>query len=177
MESLSGQKHALVDATAGLPGTHALSFSDTGAGPKRIRGGGNPYAPEYEPNFEDDPDFFNEGDAIPEEMDIAENMDPSTLGLTAAQRKRWSRPPVPSACLDVAEADLNMQWLDIDMIGGAPLPANPNPRKKQMVGAQTGQVPVIRIFGVTDGGNSVVSYIHGYTPYGYFGLPEGYVVY
>lgn len=176
MESLSGQKHALVDATAGLPGTHALSFSDTGAGPKRIRGGGNPYAPEYEPNFEDDPDFFNEGDAIPEEMDIAENMDPSTLGLTAAQRKRWSRPPVPSACLDVAEADLNMQWLDIDMIGGAPLPANPNPRKKQMVGAQTGQVPVIRIFGVTDGGNSVVSYIHGYTPYGYFGLPEGYVV-
>ena len=126
----------------------------------------------------------------PEEMDLDEveeeaaisftqddaNADPAKLGLTDAQRKRWSRPAVPAAALDPSRSTLNMQWLDIDMIGGQPLPANPNPSKRKMVGARAGQVPVIRIFGVTDAGNSVAAYIHGYTPYGYFGLPDGYEV-
>lgn len=126
----------------------------------------------------------------PEEMDLDEveeeaaisftqddaNADPAKLGLTDAQRKRWSRPAVPAAALDPSQSTLNMQWLDIDMIGGQPLPANPNPSKRKMVGARAGQVPVIRIFGVTDAGNSVAAYIHGYTPYGYFGLPDGYEV-
>jgi DNA polymerase delta subunit 1 len=34
-----------------------------------------------------------------------------------------------------------------------------------MPGATVGPVPVIRMFGITMGGNSVAAHIHGYSPY------------
>ncbi|EED91181.1 DNA polymerase, partial [Thalassiosira pseudonana CCMP1335] len=36
-----------------------------------------------------------------------------------------------------------------------------------------GAVPVIRLYGVNETGNSVAVFIHGFTPYGYFALPRG----
>jgi DNA polymerase delta subunit 1 len=135
----------------------------------------------FDEDFMDGPEEMEIPDEVEEEAAIsftqdAADADPAKLGLTDAQRRRWSRPAVPAAALDPSQSTLNMQWLDIDMIGGQPLPSNPNPSKRKMVGARAGQVPVIRIFGVTDAGNSVAAYIHGYTPYGYFGLPDGFEV-
>jgi hypothetical protein len=93
--------------------------------------------------------------------------------ITEATRKRWLRPP--NDCTDNSK-DLSLQWFDMDMIGGYALKENPNetnPSNRRVVGASEGQVPVIRAFGVTEAGNSAIVCIHGFTPYGYFALPEG----
>lgn len=41
-----------------------------------------------------------------------------------------------------------------------------------MPGAQTGPVPVMRMFGVTSQGNSVCCHIHGFSPYLFVSLPS-----
>jgi len=61
------------------------------------------------------------------------------------------------------------------MIGGSPLAANPN-KDKKVLGASSGTVPIIRLYGVNETGNSVAVFIHGFTAYGYFALPRGYEV-
>jgi DNA polymerase delta subunit 1 len=87
-------------------------------------------------------------------------------------KERWLRPP--NQCTNNVE-DLSLQWFDMDMIGGYALSQNPNETldDRRVVGASEGQVPVIRAFGVTEAGNSATVFIHGFTPYGYFALPEG----
>ena len=95
--------------------------------------------------------------------------------ITDAHRSRWARPAVPSSVWKTSENDLNLQWLDIDMIGGSPLAENPNMERK-VLGASSGTVPIIRLYGVNETGNSVAVFIHGFTAYGYFALPRGYEV-
>ena len=92
--------------------------------------------------------------------------------ITEGTKQRWLRPA--NDCKDNSR-DLSLQWFDMDMIGGAALPENPNENlsDRRVVGASAGQVPVIRAFGVTEAGNSATVFIHGFTPYGYFALPEG----
>ena len=164
-------------------GKHGIQEdNDTTSDPivKRLRGGG----------FEDDDDDYDDSAYMEDdEIEEPEDLDGDTMGttdgadnadtavnfddLSADQLKRWSRPPVPESAFDSSQADLNLQWLDIDMVSDQPLPDNPNRAKKRVVGATEGEVPVIRIFGVTDKGNSIVAFIHGYTPYAFFALPEG----
>lgn len=148
---------------------------------KRIRGGG----------FEDDDEeLYDEAAFGEDEMEEPDNSDSDTVepetsadiadtavnfdDLSPQQLKRWARPPVPESAFDSSKADVHLQWLDIDMVSAEPLSQNPNRAKKRVVGATEGEVPVIRIYGVTDKGNSIVAFIHGYTPYAYFALPEGY---
>jgi len=140
--------------------------------PKRIRGGG-PYGEDEDLYMDDD---FEDMQEIPEQAEAeavsADMMDTamSYQDLSEDQLARWSRPPVPD---NTDESDLNLQWLDIDMISGEPLKENPNPKKKR-VGSHKGQVPVLRLFGVNETGNSVALFIHGFTPYCYFALPANY---
>jgi len=132
---------------------------------KRLRGGG----------FEDDllvdeSEIFDELEETPPEpddYDMVRNI-LSPNDLSNAMKKKWSRPPL---ALSGNDEDLSFQWLDIDIIGGKPLTTNPNPNKSKVVGASSGQVPVLRIFGVSEEGNSVCAYLHGFTPYCYFALP------
>lgn len=42
-----------------------------------------------------------------------------------------------------------------------------------MPGQSRGKVPIIRMFGVTDNGNSVCCHIHGFAPYFYVTAPNG----
>jgi len=98
----------------------------------------------------------------------------SSKYFTNEDIKRWSRPAVPSDALSSSSSDLDLQWLDIDMIGGNPLNTNPNTSRSSIVGATDGQVPILRVYGVSPHGNSVVAFIHGYTPYGFFAIPEQY---
>lgn len=42
-----------------------------------------------------------------------------------------------------------------------------------MPGQSQGKVPIIRMFGVTDSGNSVCCHIHGFAPYFYVPAPNG----
>jgi DNA polymerase delta subunit 1 len=174
------QKHHLAQED-GLP----IATSDV----KRIRGGGTPNEDELynnDDNLYNEQDFEDDDAAAAAEMEYHDegsnlswsdaNIKDSAIkfdNLSPEQLKRWARPPVPDDVLDSSAADLHLQWLDIDMVNGTPLSSNPNSQKKSVVGAQEGEVPVIRVYGVTDAGNSAVVFIHGYTPYGYFALPEG----
>ena len=68
-----------------------------------------------------------------------------------------------------------MQWIDIDMFMGFPLKTNP--KKGQPVpGSSVGKVPIIRMYGVNEKGNSAVVNVHGFTPYFYCKAPP-YVCY
>jgi DNA polymerase elongation subunit (family B) len=60
-----------------------------------------------------------------------------------------------------------MQWLDIDLLSGAPW-QNPD---GIIVGSRQPVVPVIRLYGVTSEGASVMVSVHGFTPYFYVSLP------
>ena len=52
------------------------------------------------------------------------------------------------------------------VISGRPLPGMP--------GAKVGPVPVIRMFGITAEGNSVVAHIHGFSPYFFVPAQSGF---
>ncbi|RZC43128.1 DNA polymerase delta catalytic subunit [Asbolus verrucosus] len=72
------------------------------------------------------------------------------------------RPPVGSLNPEVDK--LIFQELELDHYLSQPYPGMP--------GAQTGVVPVIRMFGITEEGNSVCCHIHGFSPYLYVNLPD-----
>jgi DNA polymerase delta subunit 1 len=62
------------------------------------------------------------------------------------------------------------QWLDIDMTSGIPLSENPS--GQQVPGSNVGPVPIIRLYGCTNNGNSVLAHVHGFTPYFYVLMPQ-----
>lgn len=68
---------------------------------------------------------------------------------------KWSRPPLPP--LNPKHNNIEFQQLDVDFYVGRHLQGMP--------GATIGPVPIIRMFGITMQGNSVMAHIHGYTPY------------
>ena len=144
--------------------------------PKRLRGGYGGDEPYDESGLamEDYDDFEDVAPPEPEELEGALGGDEDIAfgDITDAHRRRWSRPAVPDSVRNTAENDLNLQWLDIDMIGGRPLDSNPKAGGR-VLGSSTGTVPVIRLYGVNETGNSVAVFIHGFTAYGYFALPRG----
>lgn len=103
---------------------------------------------------------------------------------------RWSRPELadaqkyPSSSLGTISgaafysfimtsmlvAPLAFQWMDIDMASGHPLLHNPDGSGK-VIGPQEGPVPIIRLYGCTADGYSVLATVHGVTPYFYVSLP------
>ncbi|KAL1116276.1 hypothetical protein AAG570_005771, partial [Ranatra chinensis] len=75
---------------------------------------------------------------------------------------KWSRPPLPD--IDPDEDGLEFQQLDIDhYTAGDPVEGMP--------GMQVGQVPIVRLYGVTMNGNSVCCHVHGFLPYFYVSAP------
>jgi DNA polymerase delta subunit 1 len=152
--------------------------------PKRLRGGGGDSntngrdedewgAPPPEELFDDD--LQDEEQPIPEEMlqvsSAHNNNNIVTVNIDQQHQQRWKRPAVTDTS---RQTERNVQWLDMDVVSGKPLDKNPNTAKKKVVGSQTGQVPVLRCFGVDDQGHSMALFIHGFTPYCYFALPQGY---
>eukprot|EP00939_MAST-03C_sp_MAST-3C-sp1_P003523 g3523.t1 len=88
-----------------------------------------------------------------------------------SSKQSWARPPLDP--MNPATDALSMQWIDIDLYNGTPLAKNPK-RGERVPGASTGPVPVIRMYGVTEKGNSVTMHIHGFTPYFYVQAPPGF---
>lgn len=73
-----------------------------------------------------------------------------------------SRPAVGN--IEPRSSTLIFQQLELDHYIGAPYDGMP--------GAQSGQVPIMRMFGITKEGCSVCCHIHGFTPYFYISLPK-----
>jgi len=84
---------------------------------------------------------------------------------------RWGRPAM--APVDASKDDVAFQWVDIDMYTGKPLKANPA-AGRPVLGSAQGPVPILRFYGVTEAGNSVLLHVHGVTPYCYVQAPAGF---
>ncbi|XP_031340257.1 DNA polymerase delta catalytic subunit-like [Photinus pyralis] len=85
-------------------------------------------------------------------------------GTSPNKKFKTERISRPSLQLD-SNSSLTFQQLELDhYINKAPYP--------NMPGAQTGSVPVMRMFGVTAEGYSVCCHVHGFSPYFYVLLPS-----
>lgn len=87
-----------------------------------------------------------------------------TIPESGSRTSRWVRPTPPE--LKVKTEPLIFQQIDLDHYIGKPMAGMP--------GASKGPVPVVRMFGVTKGGNSVCCHVHGYHPYMFTPAPPGF---
>lgn len=80
---------------------------------------------------------------------------------------KWSRPDIPT--INSEETKLIFQQIDIDTYtdndGTPSVLDNSRPHVR-------GHHTVIRLYGVTDEGYSVMAHLHGYTPYFYASVPS-----
>ena len=79
---------------------------------------------------------------------------------------RWCRPPPPK--IDSEKESIIFQQIDIDYYIGKARPDMPGPSE--------GPMPVMRMFGVTFTGVSVLAHIHGFVPYFYIRAPKKFQV-
>lgn len=134
-------------------------------------GSGKGKRPRGDDEIEDD---FNEAGFDEEPMVSEDSPDPSDEMFPNetsedVQSACWSRGSPDSICGN--DVDLAFQWCDIDVISGSPLSNNPD--GKSVVGSSEGPVPIIRLYGVTAKGSSVLAFVHGFTPYFFASLASG----
>jgi DNA polymerase family B, exonuclease domain len=142
-----------------------------GSSPKRIRGGGD--GEDYDdPELYDDDLLMNDAANTQEEDIPDELLQQVVQDVPETAQQRWKRPDI-SADFSSDTDDLNLQWIDMDVVLGAPLMENPNSSREVVVGSSEagGQVPILRCYGVDEQGHSVAVFIHGSTQYAYFALP------
>ncbi|GFS36946.1 cAMP-dependent protein kinase catalytic subunit 1 [Trichonephila inaurata madagascariensis] len=77
---------------------------------------------------------------------------------------KWARPP--PAEINPSTDSVVFQQLDIDYYIGQPVPG--------MSGCQTGIVPIMRVFGVSMEGNSILCHVHGFLPYFFVPAPQNF---
>ncbi|ROT70834.1 DNA polymerase delta catalytic subunit isoform X2 [Penaeus vannamei] len=122
--------------------------------PKKIRG-----------DEDDDMDFDDEfpDDYDMEQFDEQDFTEPQGAKVVddGDTNSSWGRPPFPS--VNPATENLVFQQIDIDHYIGPPCEGMP--------GQQAGRVPIMRMFGVNDNGNSICCHVHGFSPYLYVTCP------
>ena len=134
-------------------------------GPKRSRGPGG-YDEEGgggSQTFEEELMMMDDENMGDERIDMDDQDDPMV------QVKRWSR-PAADAGFDPKQHSLAFHWVDIDVTSGPPLAKNPC-EGERTIGSKEPVVPIIRLYGSTKDGNSVLTYVHGFTSYFYVALP------
>ncbi|XP_028824417.1 DNA polymerase delta catalytic subunit isoform X1 [Denticeps clupeoides] len=123
--------------------------------------------------WEDSPSVFEEELALFDDMDMEAESGEGQAGhdvipvgdlFSADLNPRWPRPPAPT--LNHYSHALVFQQIDLDYYLGSAVAGMP--------GQSQGKVPIIRMFGVTDNGNSVCCHIHGFAPYFYVPAPNGF---
>lgn len=116
--------------------------------------------------FEEELLMFEEAEMDSEEMDGPAGHDVIPVGdlFSADMNPRWKRPQAPP--LNPSLDTLVFQQIDLDHYLGSAVDGMP--------GQSQGKVPIIRMFGVTDNGNSVCCHIHGFAPYFYIPAPSGF---
>ncbi|XP_018620048.2 DNA polymerase delta catalytic subunit [Scleropages formosus] len=124
-------------------------------------------------DWEDGPSLFEEELAMLDEAEMEAELREGQAGhdvipvgdlFSADLNPRWRRPQPP--LLDSTADKLVFQQIEIDYYLGSPVDGMP--------GQNQGSVPIIRMFGVTDNGNSVCCHVHGFAPYFYTPAPSGF---
>uniref|UniRef100_A0A7N6B0L2 DNA polymerase n=1 Tax=Anabas testudineus TaxID=64144 RepID=A0A7N6B0L2_ANATE len=118
--------------------------------------------------FEEELSMFDEAEMEAEEMEGQAGHDVIPVGkcdlFSADLNPRWRRPNAPT--LDPSSDKLVFQQIDLDYYLGSAVAGMP--------GQLQGKVPIIRMFGVTDSGNSVCCHVHGFAPYFFVPAPSGF---
>uniref|UniRef100_A0A8C7T699 DNA polymerase n=2 Tax=Oncorhynchus mykiss TaxID=8022 RepID=A0A8C7T699_ONCMY len=116
--------------------------------------------------FEEELALFEEADMEAEEREGQAGHDVIPVGelFSTDLNPRWRRPQ--AAPLNPDSDTLVFQQIDLDYYLGAAVAGMP--------GQSQGNVPIIRMFGVTDSGNSVCCHVHGFAPYFYIPAPNGF---
>lgn len=133
----------------------------------------NNYEDDYSPSFEDELGMMDDCIMMTTDNDnlitgFDEN-ESSSSSSDNQQQLRWLRNTKKN--YDSKIDNLAFHWLDIDMTSGDPLTSNPD-GSNSIVGSMEGPVPIIRMYGVTAEGHSVMTNIHGFTPYFYISFPS-----
>ncbi|CAL8467309.1 g6846 [Coccomyxa elongata] len=109
-------------------------------------------------------------ETVPENLeddgeDVDERLLEEDLELHIGEAGRnWKRPAPPP--LNPASESLTFQQLEVDYFVG---PANHRHYKTDL-----SEVPILRMYGVTEHGNSVCTFVHGFEPYFYIEAPRGF---
>ncbi|KAL4658284.1 DNA polymerase delta catalytic subunit [Arapaima gigas] len=124
-------------------------------------------------DWEDSPSLFEEELAMLDEAELEAESREGQAGhdvipvgdlFSADLNPRWRRPQPPP--LEPTTDHLVFQQIELDYYLGSPVAGMP--------GQSQGSVPIIRMFGVTDNGNSVCCHVHGFAPYFYTPAPSGF---
>lgn len=94
-----------------------------------------------------------------------ENVNPAKRQRCETHFMQWAR---PTPTWTPGDKPLLFMQVDIDYYTDAP-----QPRFWPGLGSET-RVPILRMYGVTEEGNSVLAHIHGFLPYFYVPCPEGF---
>ncbi|TMW55420.1 hypothetical protein Poli38472_013311 [Pythium oligandrum] len=95
----------------------------------------------------------------------------------ATKASAWPRKPLRK--MDPSTDSVAFQWIDIDMYDGPPLARNPKAGEPVpgLVASSTGgnqNAAIVRLYGVTEDGNSVMMHVHGFLPYFYVACPDNF---
>lgn len=103
--------------------------------------------------------------------------DLQTMAPIATKASAWPRRPLQA--IDPQQDSVAFQWIDMDMYDGPPLARNPaagQPVPGLVANSSGGSqnVGIIRLYGVTELGNSVMMHVHGVLPYFYAACPDNF---
>lgn len=141
---------------------------------KRQNGGGpepaaKRAAAEAHPAVGSPPDDFAEDD-VDEFMEEEEEEEEAAALVTECTnfeiKEAWRRPPLEP--IEASHDTISFQQLSIDYVIMKEDPAYSRSNGKRKLGT----APVIRMFGVTEKGNSVLAFVHGFEPYFYILCPQ-----
>ncbi|KAH9507561.1 hypothetical protein Btru_051479, partial [Bulinus truncatus] len=117
---------------------------------------------DFPSSFEDDLALL---DSLEAEMGDSESMEVVGDGPECeTTSSKWARSPLPN--IDSAKDTITFQQIDLDYYVGTHV--------KGMPGATVGPTPIIRMYGITMEGNSVMAHIHGFAPYFYIPAQPGF---
>lgn len=101
------------------------------------------------------------------------------MAPVATKASAWKRRALPPAGLEPFHAQaLAFQWIDIDMYDGPPLARNPKAGEPVpglvASGSSQQNAAIIRLYGVTEHGHSVLMHVHGVLPYFYVACSDAF---
>ncbi|XP_060084003.1 DNA polymerase delta catalytic subunit-like [Ylistrum balloti] len=115
----------------------------------------NDFDDEDQAGFEDELALFDEMESeLKGDVDMADEVAGDGPDNVPTSTK-WSRPPAP--ILNPKKDSMTFQQMDVDYYIGKHMAGMP--------GSTSGPVPIIRMYGVTMEGHSVLAHIHGFAPY------------
>ncbi|GAB6033248.1 DNA polymerase delta catalytic subunit [Chamberlinius hualienensis] len=106
--------------------------------------------------------MFDDGELIGVDDDFLEMPTSGEGPENVATSDAWSRRSLLP--IDTSSDTLIFQQIELDHYIGEPKPG--------MKGATIGLVPIVRMFGVTEDGHSILCHVHGFTPYFYVSCPN-----